>query len=235
MKRRRVKDYRLHLVQLILVSTAISCRPDILPNSWSVQVNYMEGTPVDSAWLVLLKETGHSGNWQDNYTLEPIGDTLFTNSMGSICVPIQDLEGKYEIHIGTQDYKTGLRTPQYEGTCHLPIYDSATILLPTPFWIRCVGGRNGTGLTANNSILLWNSDDLGPSQPSGLYSFTPGKAPTPSVLIKSFIHPIESLPATRVWHAAARSSSGQLHSLPSLSISIDHVHLIDTMVVEQFW
>ena len=212
-----------------------ACKPAASPTSWPIQVNYIEGTPVDLAWLVLLKESQHSGNWQDGYTLEAVSDTLHTDRFGHSWIPINGLEGPHQLHIGTHNEQTGEANLLYQDTWDFPIHDAASITLPTPFWIRCIGGRNEMDIADYERILLWSSYDPGPSLPASLHSFTPGSSPTPSLLLSSFVHPYEALPLIRQWHAAAVTSSGQIDTLPSFSVSIEQTNLIDTAIVEQFW
>jgi hypothetical protein len=235
MKGKRVNPNLLRLTCALLGIGAVSCRPETLPATWSVQVEFIEGTPVDSAWVVLLQESQHSGNWQDGYALHPIGDTLHTDAHGVVCIPIQGLEGSHQLHIGRHGHQSGGESAVYRGSWKLPTPDAATVLLPTPFWIRCVGGRDFNALTGPNTIVLWSPYDFGPSEPASVFSFTPGAPPAPSLLLHCLIHPSEEFPISRMWRAAIVSPSGQLDTLPSLSLSIERHHLIDTMLVEQFW
>jgi hypothetical protein len=225
----------LWIVCVVWTLIFASCKPDSSPTSWPIQVNYIEGTPVDLAWLVLLRESEHSGNWQDGYTLEAVSDTFHTDKLGHGCIPIRGLEGTHHLHIGTHDEQTGKEILLYQDSWDFPIHDAASITLPTPFWIRCVGGRNEMDVAGIERILVWNGYDPGPSLPTSLLSFTPGSSPIPSLLLTSYVHPYEVLPAVRQWHAAAITHSGQLDTLPSFSLSIEQKNLIDTIIVEQFW
>ncbi len=213
----------------------LSCRPEPLPTSWAVHTEYIEGSPVDSAWIVLLEELQHSGNWQDGYTLEPVLDTIYTDAFGNAHIPIQGLEGLYHLHIGRSGNQTNTASLHYEGTWTLPAEAAASIQLPTPSWIRCIGGRKPCQSGEPYTVELWSPYDLGPSEQASCLSFTPGASPNPSLLIQTLIHPWEELPASRMWNAAMVSPSGQRDTLPSLILSIERHHLIDTLIVEQFW
>lgn len=229
------KRRKLRIVCIVWTFVFASCKPDSSPTIWPIQVNYIEGTPVDLAWLVILKESQHSGNWQDGYTLEAIIDTVHTDTSGRCWIPISGLEGPHQLHIGTYNEQTGEAERLYQDSWDLPIHDATSITLPTPFWIRCIGGRNAMDVADYERILLWNSYDPGPSLPSSLHSFTPGSSPTPSLILSSFVHPYEVPPVIRQWHAAAVTSSGHIDTLPSFSVLIEQINLIDTLIVEQFW
>lgn len=231
----RCKSYERWFVQIILATAVASCKPETHQATWCFQVDYIEGSPVDSAWLVLLEESGHSGNWQDGYTLEPLGDTLHTNLYGTVCIPAESLEGRYHLHAGVYDSETSDISIQHKGTWEFPHEESLSIVLPTPFWIQCVGGRTVDNLSESSALLMWGNEYPFTQQFSSFHSFTPGESPEPSLLIKGYIHPTEQLPTSRVWQAALSSPSGQLHPLPSLNIMINRSHLIDTTVVPQFW
>ena len=100
------KRRELRIAGIVGTIVLAACKPDASPTSWPIQVNYIEGTPVDLAWLVLLKESQHSGNWQDGYTLEAVSDTLYTDTFGHSWIPINGLEGPHQLHIGTHNKPT---------------------------------------------------------------------------------------------------------------------------------
>lgn len=190
----------------------------------------MNGTPVDSAWMVIYGQGAHSGSWHEGFSYSAITDTLLNEGAGIISWNANTAYDSYKIHIGTKWPHLGWQAHQEVVFQDMPS-EEVIILVSTPVWIEAIGGRNPKIFANYTEVFLQNIDNstgelfLGESSDG----FTPGIPPRSSAIQSLAVHPHEVFPVTRSFELNGLQANGFMEWIGRYDIELNRADMLDTL------
>lgn len=189
---------------------------DKVPQSFDIRIVHVGGMPYANRPVIPFASDSSPSGWWTYDEATSLGDTIWSDNHGRVTLKFpQDAWDGMLCPIGTST--ESIRTFAIRFTSNQVDSIASTYYVPNAAFIRFIGNRHGA--QAQSGFWLfhdWETPSIEPTR-----WITPGRPPSPSLLVSHWIHPEETLPAVR--RHIALLPNGDIHVLPDLLIREDMI------------
>lgn len=183
---------------------------------YEFQVLHVGGMPYANQPLIPFSSDSVSSGWWHHDGATTLGDTVWSDADGRVTIdrPEGHWDGVICLLLASQETP---RAYTVRFPADLTSASARTFAVPGVAFIRFVGNRNG--IVRQQGFWLFHSWETPSNRPERW--ITPGRPPSPSLLLPHWIHPDEPMPIFRRYYALR--TNGNIDELPALYIHKDMI------------